>query len=59
MADVIDVLYRLRNMTGEAADKLREAIAEAQSVLDKLDEFADSAEKSAENESDRVHGAPE
>lgn len=48
MSDIIDVLYRLRNHAGIAADKLREAIAEAQAVLDKLDAFADGAEYSAQ-----------
>lgn len=42
--DVIDVLYRLRDMAGLAAEKLRSEIAEAQTVLDKLDAFANDAE---------------
>lgn len=44
MSDVIDVLYRLRNMAGMEADKLRASIAEAQQVLDKLEAFANDAE---------------
>ena len=44
MSDVIEVIYRLRNMAGIAADKLRGEIAEAQHVLDKLDTFAKDAE---------------
>lgn len=48
MADVIDVLYRLRNMAADAAEPLRAAIAEAQAVLDKLEEFADDAEHAAQ-----------
>ncbi|WMI32999.1 hypothetical protein SEA_PEGGYLEG03_58 [Arthrobacter phage PeggyLeg03] len=44
MSDIIDVLYRLRDMAGVAADDLREAIKEAQAVLDKLDCFANDAE---------------
>jgi len=48
MSDVIDVMYRLRNMAGAAADDLRTAIAEAQAVLDKLDRFADDAEDGAQ-----------
>lgn len=48
MSDIIDVMYRLRNMTGIAADELRAAIKEAQAVLDKLERFADDAEDGAE-----------
>jgi hypothetical protein len=48
MSDVIEVLYRLRNMAGIAADKLRAEIAEAQQVLDKLDTFAQDAEDIAQ-----------
>lgn len=44
MSDVIEVLYRLRNMAGMEADKLRGQIAEAQQVLDKLDAFTNDAE---------------
>ena len=44
MADVTDVLYRLRDMANTAAITLREQIAEAQTVLDKLDKFAQDAE---------------
>ena len=44
MSDVIEVLYRLRNMAGIEADKLRGSITEAQKVLDKLDAFANDAE---------------
>ena len=46
MADVLDVIYRLRDMAGEAADKLRVQITDAQKVLDKLDAFANDAEDS-------------
>ncbi|AYN57464.1 hypothetical protein HOU47_gp58 [Arthrobacter phage Constance] len=48
MSDIIDVMYRLRDMAGVAADELREAIKEAQAVLDKLDCFANDAEEGAE-----------
>jgi hypothetical protein len=48
MADILDVMYRLRDMAGIAADDLREAIKEAQAVLDKLDCFANDAEEGAE-----------
>jgi hypothetical protein len=34
MSDITDVLYRLRDMAGLAADDLRSAIGEAQAVLD-------------------------
>jgi hypothetical protein len=44
MADIIDVLHRLTFMAHEPAQKLRSAIAEAQTVLDKLDAFAQDAE---------------
>lgn len=47
-ADVVDVIYRLRDMAGAAADTLRPAIAEAQAVLDKLEAFADGAEHAAQ-----------
>jgi hypothetical protein len=48
MADIIDVMYRLRDMAGQSADTLREAIKDAQAVLDKLDCFANDAEEGAE-----------
>lgn len=48
MSDVIDVFYRLRNMTANAADELRAEIAKAQGVLDKLDKFTLDSEESAE-----------
>lgn len=48
MSDLIDVIYRLRNMAAEAALPLRAAIAEAQIVLDRLEAFADDAEYSAQ-----------
>lgn len=48
MSDIIDVMYRLRDMAGIAADDLREAIKDAQAVLDKLDCFANDAEEGAE-----------
>lgn len=48
MADIVDVLYRLRNMAADPIAELRAAIADAQAVLDKLDAFADDAEHAAE-----------
>lgn len=48
MSDITDVLYRLRDMAGVAADDLRAAITEAQQVLDKLDSFADDAQDGAQ-----------
>lgn len=48
MSDVIDVFYRLRDMVSSAANTLREQIADAQKVLDRLDAFADQAQDSAE-----------
>lgn len=44
MSDVVDVIYRFRDMAGIAADDLRAEISKAQKVLDKLDKFADDAE---------------
>ena len=44
MADVVDILHRLAGMSHEPAQKLREAITEAQAVLDKLDAFTDDAQ---------------
>lgn len=44
MSDVIDVLYRMRDMAGLQADELRASIAEAQQVLDKLEAFTNDAE---------------
>jgi hypothetical protein len=48
MADVLEVVYRLRDMAGIAAERLRAEIAAAQAVLDKLDAFADDAEDTAQ-----------
>jgi len=48
MSDVIDFVYRLRNMASISADDLRGAIKEAQAVLDRLDKFADDAEDGAQ-----------
>ena len=48
MSDVIEVLYRLRDMAGMAADDLRKAIGDAREVLDKLDKFADDAQDGAQ-----------
>jgi hypothetical protein len=42
--DVIEVLYRLRDMAGKSAGDLRSAIGEAQKVLDRLDAFSHDAE---------------
>lgn len=47
-ADALDVIYRLRNMAGEAADTLRAAISDAQAVLDRLDQFANDFEDTAQ-----------
>jgi hypothetical protein len=44
----VDVLYRLRDMAGEAADMLRAQIVDAQKVLARLDAFADDAEDTAQ-----------
>lgn len=48
MSDVIEVIYRFRDMAGKAADELREEIAAAQVVLDRLDRFANDAQNVAE-----------
>jgi len=48
MSDIVDVMYRLRNMAGQAAEALQQQIKQAQAVLDKLEEFADGAEDAAE-----------
>jgi hypothetical protein len=48
MSDLIEVLYRLRDMAGMAADKLRVEVQAGQAVLDKLDKFADECEEGAE-----------
>jgi len=47
-ADIIDVLHRLTFMAHEPAQTLRAAISEAQTVLDKLDKFADEAQNAAQ-----------
>jgi hypothetical protein len=47
-ADLIDVMYRLRNMAGQAADELRPHVERAQSVLDRLDKFAKDTEDAVE-----------
>lgn len=48
MTDVIDVLYRLRNLAGSQADELRAQIIQAQTLLDKLDAFSRDAEDTAQ-----------
>jgi hypothetical protein len=48
MSDLIEVLYRLRDMAGMAADKLRVEVQAGQAVLDKLDQFANECEEGAE-----------
>ena len=48
MSDVLDVFYRLRDMAAAASDKLAAATAEAKVTLDRLEAFADDAERSAE-----------
>lgn len=48
MSDAIDYVYALRGMAGDAADKLRAEIVEAQKLLDRLDSLADDAEHGAE-----------
>lgn len=48
MSDMIDVIYRLRNMAADTAAELRPHVRAAQAVLDRLDDFADEAEKIAE-----------
>jgi hypothetical protein len=48
MSDVIEMLYRLRNMAGIAADKLRVQVEEGQAVLERLDTFAKECEEGAE-----------
>lgn len=48
MADVSDVLYRLRDMAGLAADRLRTEIDVAEKVWKSLDEFSRSAENAAQ-----------
>lgn len=44
----LEVLYRLRDMAGRAADPLREAIRDANIVLEALDKFADDSEHVAQ-----------
>lgn len=44
----IDILYRMRDMAGIEADRLKESIKSAQALFDELDKFADDMEKSAE-----------
>lgn len=48
MSDVIDVLYRLRDMAGKERERLQAAVDSAQAVIDKLDKFALDAEESCE-----------
>lgn len=48
MSDLIEVLYRLRDMAGMAADKLRVEVQAGQAVLDKLDTFTKDCEEGAE-----------
>lgn len=48
MSDAIDYVYALRGMAGDAADKLRAEIVEAQKLLDRLDSLCDDAEHGAE-----------
>ncbi len=48
MSDIIEVMYRLRNMASDAAGELGAAIKEAQAVLDKLECFANDAEDGAQ-----------
>ncbi|MDQ0756098.1 hypothetical protein [Arthrobacter sp. B3I4] len=48
MSDLIDVLYRLRDMAGKEADKLQASINEAQAVADRLHSFALNAEDVAQ-----------
>lgn len=48
MSDLLDVLYRLRNMAGVAAGELRTEVAKAQAVLDRLEAFAHDAEDTAQ-----------
>lgn len=48
MSDLIEVLYRLRDMAGMAADKLRVEVQAGQAVLDKLDQFSSECEEGAE-----------
>lgn len=48
MADIIDTLYRLRNMAGIEAARLRAAIDDAEAVWAKLAAFANDAEYAAE-----------
>ena len=47
-SDVIDVIYRLRDMAGQAEVELRLAIRDAQKVLDRLEKFANDAEDGAQ-----------
>lgn len=48
MSTAIDAMYRMRDMAGVEADKLKASIASAQEMFDKLDKFADDMEKAAE-----------
>lgn len=44
----LDMLYRMRDLAGVEADKLKDSIATAQKLFDELDKFANDMEKSAE-----------
>jgi len=46
--NLIDALYGMRNSAGEAADRLHEAIADAQALLARLDQFTEDCEALAQ-----------
>ena len=48
MSDVLDMIYRLRDMAGKEAARLSAEVAKAQAVLDRLEAFANDAEATAE-----------
>ncbi|WP_024817081.1 hypothetical protein [Arthrobacter sp. 31Y] len=48
MSDVIEMLYRLRDMAGRAADKLRVEVEAGQEVLARLDQFSKECEDGAQ-----------
>ncbi|MBC7955292.1 MAG: hypothetical protein H7Y33_05405 [Cytophagales bacterium] len=48
MSDVLDMIYRLRDMAGKEAARLSLEVAKAQAVLDRLEAFANDAEATAE-----------